>query len=197
MLADTLSVSAETPPGMTYRNYPEWEMLPKVLDYEDEQINDRIQKLVDEGEACNEAMLAIVRECDDWMVASSALAILSETSGDKRDVVAALKVFFSERLPHAKGEEEWLMTNIAQFVVAFGTEEDVSVLFPMLTHPELRVRYLGARYLGQRGGQQALDALEQAKSRESNNLVLDEMDKAVASIRGRLAGQDAETPPAP
>jgi HEAT repeat protein len=181
----------------TYKDYPEWEMLPKVLDYEDEAINARIQKLVGEGAACHEAMLAIVRECDDWMVATSALAILSETSGDKRDAVAALKTFFTERLPQAKGEEEYLMTNIAQFVAAFGTEEDVSALLPMLIHPELRVRYLGAQYLGQRGGQQAMEALERAKSRESNNLVLDEMNKAVASISSRLAERDAQTPPTP
>ncbi len=197
MVADTLSVSAETPPGMTYRNYPEWEMLPKVLDYEDEQINDRIQKLVDEGEACHEAMLAIVKQCDDWMVATSALAILRETTGDKSGIVAELKPFFSERLCRSEGQDDWLLTSIAQFLADFGTEDDIDVLLPMLEHPNMRVRYLGAQYLGQRGDQQAIEALEEAKSRESNNLVLDEMNKAVTSITSRLAGQDEEMPEAP
>jgi HEAT repeat protein len=196
MLAGLLPTAAQTP-AKSYMDYPEWRMLPTPIDYEDENINAAIQKLVDEGEACHEAMLAVVKQCDDWMVATSALAILRETAGDKCGIVRELKPFFTERLPRSDGQDDWLLTSIAQFLADFGTEDDVDVLLPMLEHPNMRVRYLGAQYLGQRGDQQAIEALEEAKSSESNNLVLDEMNKAVTSITSRLAGQDEEMPEAP
>lgn len=181
----------------TYRDYPEWYLLPKSFDLEDENVLAAFQRLVDEGEAAHEAMVAIAKECENSMVASYALSVLRESSGDKREAVAELKQFFAARFPHAEGEEEWRMTFIAETLADIGTEDDVAVLAPMLTHPNMRVRYLGAQYLGQRGGQQALEALEQAKGRESNNLVLDEMNKAVTRITGRLAAQDAEASPSP
>lgn len=192
MVADTLSVSAETPPGMTYRNYPEWEMLPKVLDYEDEQINDRIQKLVAEGEACHEAMLAIVKQCDDWMVATSALAILRETTGNKSGIVAELKPFFSERLSRSEGQDDLLLTSIAQFLADFGTEDDIDALLPMLEHSNKRIRIMGARCLGQRGGQRALEALKQVQGHDANKRVDEEIGKAISAIESRMATQDAE-----
>lgn len=181
----------------TYKDYPEWEMLPKVLDYEDEDINARIQKLVDEGEACHAAMLAIVRQCDDWMVATSALAILRETTGNKSGIVAELKPFFSERLSRSEGQDDLLLTSIAQFLADFGTEDDIDALLPMLEHSNKRIRIMGARYLGQRGGLRALEALEQVQGHDANKRVNEEIGKAIAAIESRQAGQDAEVPPAP
>jgi HEAT repeat protein len=176
----------------TYRDYPEWEMLPRVLDYEDEQINARIQKLVDEGEACHEAMLAIVKQCDDWMVATSALAILRETTGDKSRIVAELKPFFSERLCRSEGQDDWLLTSIAQFLADFGKEDDIDALLPMLEHSNKRIRIMGARYLGQRGGQRALEALKQVQGHDANKRVDEEIGKAISAIESRMATQDAE-----
>jgi HEAT repeat protein len=181
----------------TYRDYPEWCLLPKSIDLEDENVLAAFQRLVDEGEAAHEAMVAIAKECENSMIASYALSVLRESSGDKREAVAELKQFFAARFPNAEGEEVWRMTFIAETLADIGTEDDVTVLAPMLTHPNMRVRYLGAQYLGQRGGQQAMEALERAKGRESNNLVLDEMNKAVTSITGRLAAQNAEASPSP
>lgn len=197
LCASLISVLAEPPEIKTYKDFPEWYLLPKSIDLEDENVLAAFQRLVDEGAAAHEAMVAIAKECEDSMIASYALSVLRESQGDKREVVVELKQFFAARFPQAEGEEELRMTFIAETLADIGTEEDVAVLAPMLTHPNMRVRYLGAQYLGQRGGQQAIEALEQAKSRESNNLVLDEMNKAVTSITSRLAKQDAEMPAVP
>lgn len=193
MFADTMSVSAETPPKMTYRNYPEWYILPKDLDFEDENVIAAFQQLIDEGEAGHPAMLAIVKECEDPMLAMRALSVLRRSSGDKRAVIAELKPFFAERLSCAKDDEEWLMTAIARFFADLGTEEDVVALLPMLSHSNWRVRTLGARYLGQRGDQRVMEALKQAQSRDSDSMVVEEIGKAISAIESRMATQDAET----
>lgn len=177
---------ADSPKVKTYKDYPEWKMLPVALDYEDEAILARIRKLIDEGEACHEAMLAIVKECDDLMVTTSALQILRDTDAPKTRVVSELKAFFAERLPRAEGDEEWLMTEIALFLADFGTEDDMDVLLPMLDHPNWRVRTLGARYLGQSGGQRALDALKAAEKHDSHQRVQNEIDQAILRIEQRL-----------
>ena len=83
------------------------------------------------------------------------------------------------------------MTSIARFVADYGTEEDVDVLIPMLEHPNWRIRVLGARYLGQSGGRRVLEALEEAKSRGGDEKFLQEIDKAIANIESRLAGDGA------
>lgn len=197
LLADVLSVSAETPPEMTYRNYPEWYILPKDLDFEDENVIAAFQQLIDEGEAGHPAMLAIVKECEDPMLAMRALSVLRRSSGDKQKVIAELKPFFAERLPYAKDDEEWLMTAIARFFADLGTEEDVVALLPMLSHSNWRVRTLGARYLGQRGDQRVMEALEQAQSRDSDSMVVEEISKAISAIESRLAEQDAAASPSP
>ena len=194
-MAGALSASAETPAGKTYRDYYEWNLLPKSIDLEDENVLADFQRLVDEGEACHEAMLAIVKECGDSMIASYALSVLRETRGDKKTVVEELKQFFAARFPSAEGDEEFLMTFIAETVADIGTADDMDVLVPMLAHQNMRVRYLGASYLGQRGDQRVMEALEQAKSRESNNLVREEIEKAISDIESRLAEQNAEEAP--
>lgn len=200
MLAGLLPTTAQTP-AKSYMDYPEWRMLPTPIDYEDENINAAIQKLVDEGEACHEAMLAVVKQCDDWMVATSALAILRETAGDKSGIVAELKPFFSERLCRSEGQDDWLLTSIAQFLADFGTEDDIDALLPMLEHSNKRIRIMGARYLGQRGGLRALEALEQVQGRDANKRANEEFGKAIAAIESRLAVQNAdandETSPSP
>lgn len=195
MLAVLLSATAETPAGKTYRDYHEWHLLPKSFDLEDENVLAGFQRLVDEGEACHEAMLAIVKECGDSMIASYALSVLRKTRGDKTMVVEELKQFLADRLPSAEGDEEYLMTYIAETLADIGSPDDMEVLVPMLAHQNMRVRYLGASYLGQRGDQRVMEALEQAKSRESNNLVREEIDKAISDIESRLAEQNAEKAP--
>lgn len=184
-VAGGLAVAAA---GKTYRDYPEWELLPKAIDFEDERVLASFQPLIDEGEAGHEAMLAIVEECEDSRLACIALGILRKSGGDKRAVVAELKRFFSERLPVVEGPHEWLMTGIAKFLADFGTEGDVEVLFPMLTHSNLRFRILGARYLAIRGGRAAVEALERAKGGVLYGNEMQEFDAAIAIIECRLAG---------
>ena len=115
-----LLATAEANGEKTYMEYPEWNLLPKGIDFDDEDDIAAIRQLVDEGPAANEAMLAVVRECDDSMIASR------------------------------------------------------------------------ARYLGRRGGQRALEALEQVQGRDANKRVNEEIGKAIASIESRLAVQNAD-----
>ena len=191
MFVEILSVSAGQPTPKTYKDYPEWTILPDAVDFEDEESERAIQRLIEKGEAAHEGLLAIVRECEDTRMARRALGILRATRGDKRKVVAELKEVLVARLPTATGVEEWLMTDIAAALADMGDEADMEALVPMLSHPVLRVRIIGARCLGKRGGLHTREVLEQARSRGNYDSVLAEIDKAIASIDARLAAQTA------
>lgn len=185
------------PEGKTYRDYPEWKLLPKGPDMDDEACERAFQQLVAEGDAGHEALLAIVRECEDPMLATRALAVLRLSSGDKSKVREELKQILAERLSHASGPEEWLMTSIAEALVVIGNERDMDALAPMLAHPTRRVRIIGARCLGKRGGESAIAILENAKSQNPEKRVLEEIDTAIATIKSRLAENDSGRDPAP
>lgn len=197
LLSGVLSATAATPGAKTYQDYPEWELLPKAIDCEDENYERAYQRLVDEGESRHEGLLAIVRECEDMQLARRALSILRLSNGDKRDVVAGLKEILAARLFTATGPEEWLMTIIADAVADMGDEADMEALVPMLSHPVLRVRIIGARCLGKRGGLHTREVLEQARSRGNYDSMLAEIDKAMSAIDARLAAQDAPQNAAP
>lgn len=190
-----VSVMAHPLEAKTYRDYPEWELLPKGVDFEDEAMLAKCQQLADEGEAGHEAMVAIVKECEEPLLARRALGMLRDMGGDMSQPLSELKPFFTEGLSTSR--DEWLLTSIARFVADYGTEEDVDVLIPMLANPNWRIRVLGARYLGQSGGQHALDALKQVKQRNADQTLLQEIDKAIANIEKRLADKDAGTEPVP
>lgn len=188
---------AESVTNKTYRDSQEWDLLPKGPDLDDEAAERDFQRLVAEGDAAQEALLAIVRECEDPMLARRALAVLRLSSGDKSKVREELKQILAERLPHASGPEEWLMTSIAEALVVIGNERDMDALAPMLAHPTRRVRIIGARCLGKRGGQSAIAILEDAKSQNLEKSALEEIDAAIANIKSRLAKNDSGTEPAP
>lgn len=185
----------DAPEGKTYRDYPEWALLPKGPDLDDEAEIRDFSRLVDEGEEGHEAMLAIVRECEDPMLARRALAVLRASSGDKRAVVAELKQILADRLSRATGPEEWLMTSIAEALVVMGDERDMEVLVPMLSHPVRRVRIIGARCIGKRGGAELLDDLAQARACQSDGRVAEAIEQAAANIAARLAARDAAAEP--
>ena len=195
--ADVSSVSAETPPEMTYRNYPEWNVFPRGFCAEDRDDIQQYEHLVEQGESAYEAMLAVVKQCDDCFIGSTALAILRESKGEKRAVVEELKDCFSERLSRSGDENQEMLILIAEALADMGREDDMEVLIPMLSRPEWRVRVIGTRCLGKRGGLRALEALEQVQGRDSNKRVAEEIDKAIAAIETRLAAQDAEASPSP
>ena len=192
-----LSATGASPAKKSYQDYPEWELLPRAVDFEDEGYQKAYQRLVDQGEAGYDGLLAIVRECEDTQLAIRALSILRASNGDKRNVVAGLKEVLAERLPTATGGEGWLMTSIAEALVAMGDESDMEALVPMLSHPELRVRVIGARCIGERGGRQFIEILEQTGNRDSISLLRDEIGKAIAAIESRVAAQDAGKGAAP
>lgn len=197
MFVGILSVSAEFPAQKTYKDYPEWKMLPDAVDFEDEEIERARQRLIEKGEDGHEGLLAIVRECEDPRMACRALGLLRASRGDKRKVVAELKEVLAARLPTAVGPEEWLMTDIAEAVTDMGDEDDMDALIPMLSHPVLRVRVIGAWCMGKRGGLQAKAALEEALTRDRHPRVQEEFGKAIAAIESRMAEKDAEEAPAP
>jgi hypothetical protein len=192
---------AETPVDTaaekTYRDYPEWQLLDKFwfCDLMDDDELAARESLLAEGEAAWEAMMAVVRECDNDCVVGSALAILIESQGDKRAVVAELKDLFAKRLPQAGEVDEWTIYSMANAIAKMGEEEDGDVLIPMLDHSRWIVRVNGARFLGRLGGQKALEALERAKTQPQNQgpTEKDAIEEAIAAIEKRLAGNAEQT----
>jgi len=185
---------AEPSVAKTYMDYPEWKLLDKIwfCDLMDDDELAAKETLLAEGEAAYEAMMAVVRECDDDCVVSSALAILIESQGDKRAVVAELKDLFAKRLPQAGEVDEWTIYYMANAIAKMGGEEDAEVLIPMLDHSRWIVRVNGARFLGRLGGQRALDALEQAKTQLQNQGATEKgaIEEAISAIEKRLAKQE-------
>jgi len=183
-----IAAVAENPTGKTYRDYPEWDLLPKGPDLDDMAEINRFQWLIDQGESVWEAMMAIVRECDEPVIASRALSVLLESKGDKRGVVADLKELMTKRLPRADGDEMWLMIDMAKAIAEMGGDEDVDILIPMLDHPRWEVRVNGARFLGWRGGEKALEALERAKIQPQNQGRTEKnaIEESISAIEKRL-----------
>ena len=129
---------AETSSGPRYTSYPEWELLPKGIDMEDEADNANRQRLIDEGEAGHEAMLAVVRECSDPILVSRALSGLRASSGNKEAVVKEIKSVFEKRLADETTETDMLFA-LSEALADMGVESDIDTLLPMLSHPVKRV----------------------------------------------------------
>lgn len=176
----------------SYRDYPEWNVFPRGFCAEDRDDIQQYERLVEQGESAYEAMLAVVKQCDDDFIGSTALAILRESKGEKRAVVDELKDCLAERLSRSGDENQEMLILIAEALADMGTEEDMEALIPMLSHPEWRVRVIGTRCLGKRGGQLSLGALKQAQIQNSDSLEVEEIGKAIANIERRMASQDAE-----
>lgn len=170
-----------------YDSYSEWQLLPKGIDMEDETLVANFQQLKEQGKSAHEAMWAVLWNCPDLMPASAALDVLASTQDNQREVMEGLKQFLQERLPSAAGNEEWLVTEIAQILAEKGLDSDMEALIPMLSHPTARVRALGARYLGQRGGMEAIAALEAAKARNPVAWELKEIEAALLRIEERCS----------
>ena len=185
----------------SYRDYPEWNMFPRGFDMEDEAAVRRYDQLVEQGESAYEALMAVVRECDDYCVVSTALSILRESQGNKCAVVEELKEIFAGRLSKNGDDNQEMLIFMAEALANLGTEDDLDVLFPMLSRPEWRVRFIGTQCLGKRGGQRALKALEQVQGRDANNRVNAEIVKAISAIECRqaekAASQQADASPSP
>ena len=181
------------PPGKTYTDYPEWQSFPGGLDWEDQEEVDRFQRLVEKGEAAHEAMLAIVRECDDAFDVSTALAVLRASPGDKRAVVAELKAIFPMRVRGEEWSDGTIVRSMAEALVDMGQDGDFEVMIPMLFHPRQQVRASGIMLLGQHGGRKTLEALEKARVRISGTRRREAIDAAISGIESRLAGTEGAT----
>jgi hypothetical protein len=132
-------------------------------------------------------MMAVVRECDDTCIVSCALAVLIESQGDTRAVVAELKELFAKRLPEA--ENEWAMYYLANAIAKMGGEEDADALIPMLGHPGSIVRGNGILLLSEFGGADTLAALERTKAWVSSGTERDAIDETISAIEKRLKEQ--------
>ncbi|MBQ7251415.1 MAG: HEAT repeat domain-containing protein [Kiritimatiellae bacterium] len=183
---------SQSPAPKTYRDYPEWAEFPDAIDFEDEAAVLQYRRFVEKGESAYDALMAVVRECDDSCLVGTALGILRESKGDKRAVVAELKEIFAKRLPQAEGDEAWIMIYMAKTIAETGGEEDAAALIPMLEHPRWEIRVNGARFLGRLGGQRALEALECAKTRPQNQepTEKDAIEEAISTIEKRLKKQE-------
>lgn len=198
---DNSHVATESEPvpqaKKTYQDYPEWESFPKGMDSEDEEQVTARRRLVEQGESAYEALLAIVRECDDPYVVSSALSILRSSQGDKTEVVSQLKEFLPTRLPGESRDDEIVIVDTASALADMGKDGDLDVLIPMLSNPSWQVRSVGIMLLGNYGGQKTLKALKEARESNPGGLALKGMDEAISGIESRLAEQDAEATPSP
>lgn len=177
----------------TFLDYPEWNGFPKGMDSEDETEMMRYQSLVEKGESAYAGLMAIVRECDDFMFIGRALSIMTDSQGDKREVVGELKTLLGQRLPKAEGDEEWTVYFMANAIAKMGVEEDLMALIPMLGHPGRIVRRNGILLLSEFGGADTLAALEQARqqSQDRNPTERVAIDEAISAIEKRL-GKEAE-----
>lgn len=171
--------------------------MPKGIDSEDENQVMAYRRLVEQGESAYEALLAIVRECDDPYIVSSALAILRSSQGDKSGVVVQLKEYFVSRLQGETRADEIVIVDTASALADMGQEDDLESLIPMLSHSSSQVRGVGIMLLGERGGQKTLRALETAKDNAPDPLARKGMEEAIAAIESRMAEKDAEEAPAP
>jgi hypothetical protein len=181
----------------TYQDYPEWELFPKGFDSEDENAIAAREWLENRGEAAHEALMAIVRECDDPYVVGSALSILRSSQGEKTEIVSQLKEFLATRLPGESRDDEIVIVDTASALADMGKDGDLEVLIPMLSNPSWQIRSVGIMLLGNYGGQKELKALKEARGSTSGGLALKGMDEAVSGIESRLAEQDAESSPSP
>lgn len=180
---------AETPAEKTYRDYPEWQLLDKIwfCDLMDDDELAARESLLAEGKAAWEAMMAVVRECDNEYVVGSALAILIESQGDKRAVVAELQDLLAKRLPQAGEVDEWTIYSMANAIAKMGGEEDLEVLIPMLNHPRRKVRGYGVMLLSEYGSAATLAALEKERAWAFGLDALNAFGEAIAAIEKRLA----------
>lgn len=190
-----VSPCAQTDSEMTAAEV--WALLPKGIDSEDENQVMAHRRLVEQGESAYEALLAIVRECDDPYIVSSALAILRSSQGDKSGVVVQLKEYFVSRLQGETRADEIVLVDTASALADMGQEDDLESLIPMLSHSSSQVRGVGIMLLGERGGQKTLRALETAKDNAPAPLAKKGMEEAIAAIENRMAEKDAEEAPAP
>ena len=181
----------------SYDEYPEWELFPKGFDSEDENAIAAREWLENRGEAAHEALMAIVRECDDPYVVSSALSILRSSQGEKTEIVSQLKEFLATRLPGESRDDEIVIVDTASALADMGKDGDLEVLIPMLSNPSWQIRSVGIMLLGNYGGQKELKALKEARGSTSGGLALKGMDEAISGIESRLAVQDAESSPSP
>lgn len=185
------SPAQAVPVPKSYTDYPEWKLLDKIwfCDLPDEDELAARESLIAEGEAAHAAMMAVVRECDNDCIVSCALAVLIESQGDKRAVVAELKDIFAKRLQ--ENADEWTIYYMANAIAEMGGEEDAEVLIPMLDHPGWIVRVNGARFLGRIGGQKALEALKRARQRAQGRDPTERnaIEEAIAAIEKRLKEQ--------
>lgn len=173
--------------GKTYEEYPEWDLLPMGVDLDDEDDIKAFQRLIDQGESTHEAMLAIVRGCDDPFAVSHALVVLRESRGDKRQVLEKLRGIFAEKLVGTGQADGLKIVCMAEALADIGKDAGTEVLVPMLFHPIWEVRRMGRRLMENQGGAQTLEALQHAKASAAGRFNSQDMDDIMGTIQERLA----------
>lgn len=190
LLAAAISTLAEE--YRNYMDYPEWEILQsRSMDGMDLEEIERFRQLANRGEAMHEAMLAVLWQCDDWYYAGLALDMLHSSQGDKTKVWPELRSLLADRLPKARGGVGYGPTEcccfIAKMLAENGSAEDVEALIPVLTHSNALLRSEAALYLGQYGGENALEILKSAKDRTQMPIARQNIESVMATIENRLS----------
>lgn len=120
-----------------------WALLPKGADLEDPREIANYVELVKQGEAIYGALLDIVRENDNPLIAGTALSVLRASKGDKREVVAELGKILHDRQAMTGRLNETMLVLLAEAITDMGDSRDRQLLLPLFSHPSEKVRHAG------------------------------------------------------
>lgn len=160
-------------------------LLPQGLDMDDEADAGRYSALVEKGEIAYPALIAVIRESNDPIILSRALAVLRESSGNKSEVARQLKQIIGERVGRGGKDADRMLMATVEALADIGSEADMKALFPLLEHSSERVRIIAIRSIARRGGADAKKVLQTAKSKISADRERQEINDALLTIEER------------
>lgn len=160
-------------------------LLPQGLDMDDEADAGRYSALVEKGEIAYPALIEVIRESNDPIILSRALSILRESSGNKSWVAQELKQIIGELMGRGGKDADKMLMATVEALADIGSEADMQALFPLLEHSSERVRIIAIRSMAWRGGVDAKEVLQAAKSRISADHERQEINDALLAIEER------------
>ena len=157
-------------------------LLPQGLDIDDEADVARYNALLTQGEIAYPALITIIKESNDPIIISRALAILRESIGGKNEVVRQLKQILPSRMKDEGKDDIKILMAIVDALTDIGNEEDVQAFYPLLDHSNERVRIIAIRAIARRGGNDAKQFLQITRSKITTNRERQEINDAILKI---------------
>jgi len=144
------------------------------------------RELIDLGEEAYPAVLEILDETDDPMIASRALAFFIESSGDKRPAIEAIGRVL-ERTEGQGRDAISLRVNAVMALGKIGGEEDCALLYPLLYDKSERVRINVMRTLAGLGNRETVERIEASLAERTDGWAEEEIRKDYSVGEGRKA----------